>query len=86
MVLGIFIGGMFLGFSLGFAVMALLAVSSLPSKPKRRQGLRVNFPIPTLPPKILNPCWGLAHRASEPGLTLGLERGGGPRLGTRTWQ
>ena len=83
--LGIFIGGIFLGFAFGFVTMALLAVSSLPSRPKRGQRLRVIFPGPTLSPKGLNPCWGLVRRPPEPGLTLGLERGEGPRLGTRTW-
>jgi hypothetical protein len=82
MVLGIFIGGMFLGFSLGCALMALLAAGSLSSKPKGHQQLGVIFPGPTLPPEIVNPRWGLGHRPPGLSFPLGLERGGG----TRTWQ
>jgi hypothetical protein len=63
----LFIGGMFLGFSLGFAIMALLAAASRPSKPKGRQPLCAIYPWPALPPKILNLRWRLNHRPTSLG-------------------
>jgi hypothetical protein len=50
MTFAIFLGGIFLGFILGFVIMALLAVATLPSKPKRHRQSGVIWPAPTLSP------------------------------------
>jgi hypothetical protein len=66
MALGIFIGGMFLGFILGFTIMALLAAERLSSKPKRRREGGVIFPV-TSPPASLGLRWRTGQRPSEIG-------------------
>lgn len=86
MAYAIFFGGIFLGFLVGFIIMALLAVASRPSKPKRRWQSRVILSAPTLSPGSLALRWKTGHRPSEPGLPLGLDRVGGERPGTRVWQ
>ena len=64
MVLGIFIGGMFLGFFLGFTIMALLAMGN-PSKSKRYRELGVISPVPTRSPASLALRWrtGIGFRS-----------------------
>ena len=71
MVLGIFIGGMFLGFMLGFTIMALLAMGN-PSKSKRYKELGVISPVPRRSPASLALRWRTDHRFSELGLPPGL--------------
>ena len=61
MALAIFIGGMFLGFILGFTIMALLAAESFSSKPKRRR-----LPVTKLPAS-LGLRWRTGQRPSEVG-------------------
>ena len=86
MAYAIFFGGISLGFLVGFIIMALLAVASLPSKPKRHRQAGVILSAPTLSPGSLAWRWQAGHRPSEPGLALGLERAGGARPGTWVWQ
>jgi hypothetical protein len=62
MALVIFVGGISLGFILGFVVMALLAVASLPSKPKRRQRAGVILHALTPSPASLALRWRPGRR------------------------
>ena len=65
MTLVIFCGGIFLGFILGFVVMALLAMASIPSKPKWHTQYGVSVPVTPPSPASLSLRWRTGHRASE---------------------
>ena len=64
MAYAIFFGGLFLGFILGFVIMALAAVASLPSKPVRHRQSEVILAAPRLAPACLALCWRTGHRSS----------------------
>jgi len=81
MVLGIFIGGMFLGFTLGFVVMALLAVRGLRFKGEEAQEIG-DYPACAYPPsRKFSPL--LRARPQVSGAWFTPWRGGGARLGLR---
>lgn len=56
MVLGIFIGGMFLGFSLGFAIMALVAARGLRLQSQEAPGMREYPACAYIPIRTLRPA------------------------------
>ena len=65
MVLGIFIGGIFLGFSVGFATMALVAARGLRLQSRRgASDRRIILPAPTLPSASLALRWRARPQAS----------------------
>jgi hypothetical protein len=81
MVLGIFIGGMFLGFTLGFTIMALLAIrgSRLQSEEEQEIG---DYPACAYTPiRKFSPL--LRARPQVSGAWFTRWRGGGARLGLR---
>ena len=59
--MAIFIGGIFLGFILGFVIMALLTMASVPSKPQRQRSAEVILFTPAPLPASL----GLRRRTSR---------------------
>ena len=66
---------------LGFVIMALLAIASLASKPKRHRQSEVILPAPTPSSASLALRWRTGHRPSELGYPWALKRRG--RLGSR---
>lgn len=66
-----FIAGMFLGAFLGFAVMALLALSSRDSELERRQQMGVISPGAAPSDASIALRWRKGHRRSELDLPLG---------------
>jgi hypothetical protein len=83
MVLVIFVGGIFLGFSLGCATMALVEAKGLRLQSEETQENGGNHPLAYSPIRKFSPSLRARPQVSGVLLTSGLERGGGPRLGGR---
>jgi hypothetical protein len=65
MVLAIFIGGIFLGFSLGFAIMALVAARGSRFQSEAAQEFEVILPASALPSPSLALRYGPGRRPQE---------------------
>lgn len=64
MVLGIFIGGMFLGFSVGFATMALVAARGTRFQSEEAQAIAGNLTCASSPARKFSPALGARPQAS----------------------
>jgi len=67
MAYAILFGGIFLGFTFGVVIMALLFMASLPSKPKRDRQSRAILLKPIAVPASLALRWRTVSRTSELG-------------------
>ena len=65
MVLGIFIGGIFLGFVLGFATMALVAARGPRFQSEEAQEIGDYPACAYTPIRKFSPRWGPGHRSPE---------------------
>ena len=71
MVLGIFIGGIFLGFSVGFATMALVSARGLRLQGKEAQAIWDNPACAYSPIRKFSPSLGARPQVSEAWFTPG---------------
>jgi hypothetical protein len=83
MVIVIFVGGIFLGFSLGCATMALVDAKGLRLQSEEAQENGGNLPRAYSPNRKISPALRSRPQVSGVLLTFRLERGGGPRPGGR---